>query len=214
MNKLRFSIFFLLQLIMQAVLAQNFEGIISYQTSYKSKIEGMSTVEIFGQKTAKDTTYFKDGYSLNISSTDFMHYQLWRSVDTAIYFFHASNPDTIWFDKTYSHPTIYDSMHVDLNVERIEGFSCNKLTVYLKDKCFEYYYHPNFVLDPKYYQNYWNSSTFEIVKIMKSPYLRLKMSTPNCIIELRAESIEQTQLSDSIFSIPEGVKTKVLYSFK
>lgn len=112
--------------------AQNFEGFISYETSYNSKSKNISTKEVFGQETSMETTYFKDGYYLQISTSDFMHYLLWRSEDTTQYFKNKSTSDTIWFEKTNSNPSRIDSFFVEKNADTILGYSCDKLTTHQK----------------------------------------------------------------------------------
>lgn len=191
--------------------AQNFEGVISYHTTYESKIEGVTVEEMFGQDSSLDTTFFKDGFYLNKSTTEFMNYQLWRSVDTMQYFKNKSSQDTVWFDKTNSHPSNFDSTHIELNIDTIAGYKCNSLTVYRGNRTYTYYYNPDFKLDPNHYKQYSNSSKYEIMKLMKAPYLRLTISSPANGLDMIAVNINIKSLSDSIFEIPNGTLSKFEY---
>lgn len=188
---------------------KNFEGIITYQATYESKKKGVTTEEMFGQKTSRDTTYIKDGFYLNKSTTSFMCYQLWRSKDTTIYFRNNSSLDTIWFQKTNFHSPSIDSALIEINAEEVLGYKCNKLTVYRNKRIFTYFYHPNFKLSPKYYREYSTSAKFEIMKLMKSPYLRLTIHSPTgANMDMIAVDINITKVSDSIFAIPNGTLVK------
>ncbi|MDD2982925.1 MAG: hypothetical protein PHQ74_06020 [Crocinitomicaceae bacterium] len=192
--------------------SQDFEGIISYKTTYTSKIDGVSATEIFGQEVAYDTTYFKNGFFLNKSSTDFMNYLLWRSEDKKQYFKNKYSADTIWFDQTDSRPSQIDSFLVQKKAETVGGYDCDLLLVYKNDRLYKYYYNPDFKLDPSYYQQYTNSSKFEIMKIMKSPYLRLHIISPRDEVDMVCTNLEVTKLSDETFAIPkEGNLIKFEY---
>ena len=190
---------------------QNFEGIISYKTNYESKMEGITAKEMFGQKSSLDTTYFKDGFYLNKSTTEFMSYQLWRSMDTMQYFKNESSQDTIWFDKTNSHPTTFDSARVEVNADKIMGYICNKLIVYRGNTTYTYYYSTDFKLDPSHYHQFSNGSKFEIIKLMKSPYLRLKISSPSNGLDMIAVKVNITSLTTKVFEVPDGILTKFEY---
>jgi hypothetical protein len=191
--------------------AQNFEGIISYHTTYKSNVDDVTAKEMFGQETSSDTTYFKNAFYLNKSTTQFMSFQLWRGVDTMQYFKNISSQDTIWFDRTDSHPTSFDSTHIVLNADTVDGYLCNKLIVYRGNQTYTYYYNPDFKLDPSQYRHFSNSSKFEIMKLIKSPYLRLKITSPSNGLDMIAVNVNIESLSDTIFEVPDGILTKFEY---
>jgi hypothetical protein len=191
--------------------AQNFEGIISYNTTYESNVEGVTAKEMFGQESSLDTTYFKNDSYLNKSTTEFMSFQLWRGTDTMQYFKNMSSQDTIWFDRTDSHPSSFDSTHIVLNADTVAGYLCNKLIVYRGNRTYTYFYNPDFKLDPNHYRHYSNSSKFEIMKLIKSPYLRLKITSPSNGLDMIAVNVNIESLSDTIFEVPDGILTKAEY---
>ncbi len=206
------NLFLLLSLTLcLSVFSQNFQGMITYQTTYESKVDDITTEEMFGQKESSDTTYIKDGFYLSKSSTDFMNYLLWRSKDTMQYFRNKLSKDTVWYDKTNSHPSNFDSTNIEENVDSILGYHCNKLIVYTGNQTYEYYYNPDFKLEPKCYSQYLNISKYNIMKIMQSPYLRLKVSSPINSMDMIAVNILIESLSDSIFQIPDGELVKFEY---
>ena len=191
--------------------AQNFEGVVAYETTYVSKLEGVSADKIFGQKTSKDTTYFKEGFYLHKANTERMHYLLWRSVDTMQYFKNLASQDTVWFDKTDSHPSFIDSTRVEKNADTVAGYACDKLIVYRGNQVYTYFYNPDFKLDPKHYIEYTNSARYEVIKIMKSPTLRLTISGPSTFMDMNAINVDIRSLPDSIFEIPNGTLIKYKY---
>ncbi|MGB1294044.1 MAG: hypothetical protein ACPG6V_01090 [Flavobacteriales bacterium] len=204
-------IFILPLLICLQGFAQNFEGVISYRSTYTSNMDGVTVEEMFGQKSSLDQTSIKDGFYLNKSTTGFMNYQLWRSIDTMEYFMNTSSKDTVWFNKTNSLPTHFDSTAFEANADTVAGYLCNKLTVFRGNQIYSYYYHPDFTLDPKYYNQYLNIAKFEILKLMKSPYLKLTISSPKFGLDMEAVNIKIKHLPDSIFRIPEGPLVEFRY---
>ncbi|MGM0479681.1 MAG: hypothetical protein ACQERC_10700 [Bacteroidota bacterium] len=190
---------------------QNFEGIISYETTYESKVQGVSAGELFGQKNSKDTTYFKEGVYLHKVNADQMHYLLWRSVDTMQYFKNRSSQDTIWFDKTNSHPSFIDSTRIEKNADTVAGYECDKLIVYRENRVYTYFYNSDFKLDPHHYREFSNSAKYEVMKLMKSPTLRLKVSSTTGVMDMIAVNVDVTSLPDSIFKVPDGTLVKSKY---
>lgn len=184
--------------------SQNFEGVITYETTYISKVDGVSADEMFGQNNSKDTTFLKDGFYLHKANTNRMPYLLWRGVDTLHYYKETKDSDTIWTDKTNSHPVFIDSTRVEKDVDNIAGYLCDKLIVYRNNRVYEYYYNPDFKIEPKYYKEYTNSARYEVVKLMKSPTLRLKVSSPSSVMDMVATNVEIKSLPDSLFKVPDG----------
>jgi hypothetical protein len=65
-----------------------------------------------------------------------------------------------------------------------------------------YYYSSMYSLDPEFCKNYTISKKYEIMKIMKSVYLRLEMEYDSLIVNIKAISIKKTQLENDVFNIP------------
>lgn len=185
--------------------SQNFEGVISYETTYKSNFDSISTEQLFGQKKSYDTLYFKDGNFLMKSTTDFMSFLLWRSVDTMQYYTNSFSQDTIWSAKTNSNPSVIDSFKVEKQSDTLLGYLCNKLNIYRESSTYTYYYNPDFKLDYKHYKNFTNAAKDQIMKIMGSPYLRLHVESPLSSMDMICVDIQQKELSDKLFEVPESV---------
>lgn len=183
---------------------QNFEGVIYSEVTYTSKIESLSAEQIYGQAKSTDVTYIKDGFYKVNSSTDFMNFMLWRHLDTTLYFTHLSSPDTLWYDYTNSHPSEISEFNIIKNSDTILNYVCDALVVLdSKNRVFTYYYSSEFSLDPEYYKNASNSAKYEIMKLCKSVYLRLKMESSYGIVDTKATRINKVTLKDKTFDIPE-----------
>ena len=210
--KMRNRLIYILLISLYGCSADSFEGIVRYETTYKSKVEGVLIEDLLGPPSSIDSIYFKDGYYLQKSTTDYMNYLLWRSEDTTQYFRNKASSDTLWFDKTNSHPTVIDSSTIVKKATTILGYKCHKLSVYRGGSIYTYYYNPNFYLDPEFYKEYTNSSKHQVMTLMKSPYLRLHIEYPGIEMDMIATDIVIEKLSDSIFELPnKGVRSKYDY---
>jgi hypothetical protein len=192
---------------------QNFEGVIHGVTKYVSKIDSVSAEELFGQKISLDVTYIKDGFFKVKSSTDFMRMMLWRSADTTLYWFNKTSEDTLWYDKTYSHPDEFNDHYIVEKVDSVAGYLCDALVIRRDDGgTMTYYYSSKLALDPEYYKGSTNSAKYDVMKKIKSIYLKLVIDTSYGVVESRAMSVEWKKLPDAFFEVPEdAVLKKAIY---
>lgn len=186
------------------VNSQNFEGVIYSTTTYTSKIDTLSADEIFGQSESSEKMYIKDGFYKVNSSTDFMSLMLWRHIDTALYFFNKESEDTLWYDKTYSHPSGIQEYNIIKNVDTILGYPCDALII-LDDKfkTITYYFSPELSLDPEFYKHCQNSSIYEVLKLIQSIKLRLVIESHYAIIDSRVQKVIRKKLPKNIFELPK-----------
>jgi ABC-type tungstate transport system permease subunit len=182
---------------------QNFEGVLESKVTYISKIDSLSATELFGQSSAKDVTYVKDGFFKVTSTTDFMSLMLWRHMDTTLYSFNKSSGDTLWFDRTNSHPRSIVEHQIIRNADTILNYVCDALVIINdKDKVLTYYYSPELSLNPEFYLNATNSANYEVMKLIKSVTLRIKIESSYGIVDSEAVKITHTKLDDKLFDIP------------
>lgn len=193
------------------VTAQNFEGVIYGATTYSSKIDSVGAEDLFGERLSLDETYIKDGFFKVNSSTDFMSMMLWRSKDTALYWFNKSSGDTLWFDRTNSHPAQIRDHYFIEKADSVAGYLCDALVVSMDNgNMLTYYYSPELSLDPEYYRFTTNSAKFQIVQLMKSVYLKLVIESSYGIVVSKALEVEWRELPDSFFDLPEHSQLKEL----
>ena len=183
---------------------RSFEGILESNVKYTSKIDSLTTEEIFGQSEETNVTYIKDGFYKVNSSTDFMSMMLWRHSDTTLYYFNKSSGDTLWYDRTNSHPSKIIEYKIIQNADTIVNFICNALVILDdKDKVLTYYYSPELALDPEFYINAPNSSQYEIKKLIKSVTLGMKIETSYGIMESEVVKLTHKKLEDKLFELPD-----------
>ncbi|MFT6921687.1 MAG: hypothetical protein ACJA1C_000684 [Crocinitomicaceae bacterium] len=182
---------------------QNFEGILESKVTYTSKIDSLSATDLFGQSSAKDVTFIKDGFFKVTSSTDFMSMMLWRHLDTTLYYFNKSSGDTLWFDRTNSHPGSIVEHQIIRNADTILNYVCDALVMINdKDKVLTYYYSPELSLNPEFYLNATNSAKYEVMKLIKSVTLRIKIESSYGIVDSEAVKITHKKLDDKLFDLP------------
>lgn len=182
---------------------QSFEGIIEYKIEYKNINPGLNAEEIKNTLGEKTMCFIKDGFYLEKTETEFMGFQLFRAQDSAIYYYNSSSDDTLFIQNTAVTQKHSFEYSITQNADTILGYSCDKIEVEDKYGTISYYFNKSLALNPEYYRNYTLNNKHEIMKIMKSVYLRLEMSYPYFDINIIATRITPKKLKNKIFKLPE-----------
>ena len=183
--------------------SQDFEGEIKYELNYISK-SSQYTLEImqneFGTET---TTYIKNGFYKEITDSKFMSYQLFRYVDNRIYFQHKVKSDTLWYSLTISEQKLDFKYEIHEKSDTILNIVCDKLIYQDEYGIKTYYYSSDYSLNPELYKDFTYSNKYEILKLMKSVYLKLVMEYEPFIVEITATDIKRKVLNDKVFDLPK-----------
>jgi hypothetical protein len=188
--------------------AQDFEGVITYKSTYLDSDMDMSITELEEMYGTETKTFIKNGFYMEVSNTNFIGYQLWRHCDTAVYYRHKRTDDTLLMNYTNLRPGGDFTFKLENNADTILGYPCDLLTVKNDRGTIKYYFSSEFSLDPEYYVNYSHSNKYEIVKLMESIYLRLSVSYEYMHVDLIAVDIERRDLPEKIFEVPENMIIK------
>ena len=199
----KYCFLYLLYLLPSLLYGQDFEGIIHYEMTYHSKSAEFSVedLEKGGGKYVK--SYIKNGYYKELTKSSFMSYQLFRHDHKAMYFKHGMEDDTLYHESTLAKTSNEFSYELYEGTDSILNVLCDKLVVKDKYGTKTYYYSSHYSLNPDYYKNYTLSNKYEILKIMKSIYLRLVMEFEHFVVDITAKTIERKDLKKDTFELPE-----------
>ena len=184
--------------------AQNFEGIITYENKYTVQDENIDIEQLYKQYGKTNTTYYKDGYFLDLCDSDFMSYHLYRNDKKSRYFTNKNAIDTLYKISTNSKPKTELKYDLKLNADTILNYVCDKLIVYNENGSkTSFYFSSKIKLDQNLYSDFSENHKNEIVNIMKSYYLRMTYENNGFIADMIATNIEEIKLRDDIFEIPK-----------
>lgn len=181
--------------------SQHFEGIVEYEMHYIPTSDRYTTElmeEAFGKRTK---TFFKDGFYKELTDSKFMSYQLFRYDKNKIYYKHTTNDDTLRYISTIS--TNKSNFKYDLYTksDTVLTIVCDKLVVRDDYGTKTYYYSSDYSLNPEFYINFTISNKYEIVKLMKSIYLKLEMEYQDFVVEITAKEITRKKLKKKVFKL-------------
>lgn len=195
------TVFFLLSFISVTVIAQNFEGKLTYQTIYKSKVPNVSD-DAFTQMMGTSLEYhFKGGNYRITSNGTFLQWQLYRQVDNKVYTKFSNSASILWNDGAVNPDEVLKS-ELNRNVVDVLGYKCDELILTCKSGVQKYYFNSRFKIDPKVFENHKFGNFYEYAS--KSGALPLKIVIDNVqfTLESSALSVEEQKIDDELFVLP------------
>jgi hypothetical protein len=192
----------LLILFYASSIAQNFEGKVNYQNSFKSKIPNV-TDDMLTQMMGTTVEYnLKEGNYKTISNGTFLLWQLYVQQDNKLYTKFANSNSIFWNDGAENKDEV---LKIDLNKKALEilGYKCDELVLTCKSGVQKYYFTSKFKVDPKLFKNHRFGNFYEYV--LKSQAVPLKISIDNIQFSMEsvATSVQEEEIDDTLFELPE-----------
>ncbi len=187
--------------------SQDFEGIIKYDVSYIAKKDYVSVDFLEKEMGTKTITYIKNGFYKELTNSRVMGFLRYCHKEDKIYFSDYEGSDTIKYFSCILDEKGKFEYEIFEKTDTILGEICDKLVVKDNYGTKTYYYSSQYSLNPAFYKNYTLSNKYEILKLMKSIYLKLEMEYEPYIVSIEATEIERKKLKRKILKLP---KHKVL----
>mgnify|MGYP000055868459 CR=1 FL=1 len=190
-----------------SAFGQAFEGKVTYQTSYKSKMPNV-TDEQFSSMMGTTQEYFIKGGAYKTSSNGSMlQWQLYVNADNKLYSKMSNAPAVWWNDGNVSTDEVLKT-EINRNATDILGYKCDEFIMTCKSGVQRYYFNHKLKVDPKSFDKHkfgnWN------VYISNTGALPLKMSidNPQFVMESVAVEVKPMKLDDEFFKLPPDIKTE------
>ena len=193
---------FLLTFFYASAIAQNFEGKVNYQNTFKSKIPSV-TDDMLTQMMGTTVEYnLKEGNYKTISNGTFLLWQLYVQQNNKLYTKFSNSNSVFWNDGAENKDEV---LKIDLNKKALEilGHKCDELVLTCKSGVQKYYFTSKFKIDPKLFENHKFGNFYDYV--VKSRALPLKITIDNVqfFMESVATSVEEQKIDDTLFKLPE-----------
>ncbi len=180
---------------------KNFEGIIYYKTTIKSKSELISEKVIKNMLGIGNdaTVWIKQG---NYKQTNGLSDMYFINKDQRVYI-KFRNLDTLYFlDYSSDTSTVIKVLKPD-EKKTIAGLECKQLTVQLSDATHKYYYSPTLYMNPEYDKNNTIGRHDIFAKETSSLYLGYEDETKSYSLSEVCTRLQQTLVPDNIFELPK-----------
>ncbi len=194
---------FLLELFFASAIAQNFEGKVHYQNTFKSKIPNV-TDDMLTQMMGTSLEYtLKEGNYKTSSNGTFLLWQLYVQKDNKLYTKFANSTSIFWNDGSENKDEV---MKVDLNQSALDvlGHKCDELILTCKSGVQKYYFTSKFKVDPKLFENHKFGNFYEYMAKSKALPLKIVIDNIQFSMESVATSVEEMKIDDALFQLPDA----------
>lgn len=203
---MRVSILIITVLITGVCNAQNFEGKITYQNDYTSKIPNATSEQFNAMMGTTQEYYIKGNKYKSATNGSFSQWQLYVPTENRLYSKMAVSDTLLWSDGN-SNPDEAVSYEIQKNQGEILGYKCDALVVKTKTGTATYYFSKKIKIDPELYKNHQYGNWALVIEQTKSLPLKIEMETPQFRLVSTAVDIKEMEIEESVFALPE-VPTK------
>ena len=188
-----------------AIVAQNFEGVIIYKNSYKSKNPKVTDKQFSEMMGSSEEFYIKNGNYKSLRNGSFYQWSLYVNHDNKFYSKFALSDTLFWDDAAINTDTV---LKAEINKEVIEilGYKCDELILTCKNGIQKHYFNSKLHIDPNSYVNHKFANWYEYLSKAKAIPLRSIVEYDQFIIEMVAMEVKEIKLDKIFFDLPTSYK--------
>lgn len=186
---------------------QSFEGKITYQNTWKSKIPNMPDEQLSVMMGKTQEYVIKQGNYRSTLDGNFMNWQLYINKDNKLYSKISNSPSIFYNDATINPDEVLKA-EIDKNVIDILGFKCDELILTCKTGIQKFYFtsNPKFKIDASLFANHKFGNWYETLSRTNSIPLKMVVDSPQFTIESIATNVSSEKLDDALFQLPPDAK--------
>jgi len=193
-------------LTIATVFGQNFEGKITYQNTYKSKLPNV-TDQQFGSMMGSTQDYIIKGGNYKSSANGTMfQWQLYVNKDNKLYSKMSNSETILWNDGSVNSDSVI-SVQLNKRVTEILGYKCDELVLTCKSGTQKYYFNSKLAVDTKLFANHKFGNWYDYLKQANALPLKLIIDNQQFTVESAATEVKAMKLDDKDFQLPENAKT-------
>ena len=188
------------------VFGQTFEGKITYQNSFKSKLPNMKDEQFNSMMGTKMDYFIKGGEYKSVTNGTFSQWQLYISKDNKLYSKMSNSETILWNDGSVNTDSII-KIQLNKGVTEIIGYKCDELILTCKSGTQKYYFNSTLTVDTKLFSNHLYGNWYDYLKQSNSIPLKMTIDNRQFIMESVATEVKTMKLDDKEFKLPENSKT-------
>lgn len=198
-------ILFITSLLSTLHTTESFEGKITYQVRYHSRIPNVSSDQLSEMMGTEQQFYYKAGNYRSAVNGTTMEYVLYIADSSKMYMKMANMDLLMWTDATKETDEI---LHTQLNknIDTILGFVCDELIIKAKNSTHKYYFNTAFSINPTESFNHKASNWSAYLSASKALPLKMIIETEQFIAESVAVQYKKEPLAASIIKIDPSLK--------
>jgi hypothetical protein len=197
-----FLLLFLLSFF--SVSAQSWEGKITYQNSYSSTNDHVTTQQLSTMMGTIQEYYIQGGNYKSVMNGKMMEWQMYLHSENKLYTKSAMSPSILWNDAADQNDSLI-SIKINKAAATILGYSCDEMIITLKSGVQKYYYSSKLAIDPSLFKGHVYGNWYDYISRAKALPLKMVIQTPDFTMQSVATKAEAQKLDASIFRLPAGV---------
>ena len=192
------------------VYAQGFEGKITYQNAYTSKIPNATSEQFTAMMGSTQEYYIEGDKYKSVMNGSFSQWQLYVPSENRLYTKTAMSDTLMWSDGN-SNPDEAVSYEILKNQAEILGYKCDVLVVQTKTGKASYYFSKKIKVDPELYKNHQYGNWALMTGQTKSLPLKIEMETPQFTLVSTAVDIKEMKIEEGALALPAVPSKKSPY---
>lgn len=196
----------LMTVISVTVFGQTFEGKISYQNSYTSKLPNVQTQQFNSMMGTIQEYIIKGGDYKSSSNGTLVQWQLYINKDNKLYN-KMSNSETIFWNDGNTNPDSIINVETNKGVIEILGYKCDEVILTCKSGVQKYYFNQKIAVDISLFKNHLYGNWYDFLKVSKSLPLKSIIDTQQFTMVSEAKEVKEMKLDNKVFQLPENAKT-------
>lgn len=185
--------------------AQPFEGKITYQNTYKSKVPMFTDAKVAAMMGTVETYYVKGGDYKAEMNGSLMQYSIYINKENKLYTKMSNSPTIKWEDAAVNADSVLKT-ELHPAALTILGYKCDELILHCKSGTQTYYFSAKLPVDSKLYVKHKNSNWYTYLAKANAVPLKIIIDNPRIHIESTATTVEPQKLDAAVFKLPAKVK--------
>ena len=203
----KFLVIPLIVLFARSTSAQIFQGSITYNNTYVSKLPNITDKQ-WGTMVGTIQEYFiKDGDYKSVTNGTYVSWQLYIQSENKIYTRMGASGSVIWRAGDKNDDMVLKS-ELKPSAAQLMGYLCDELTLTWKSGIQKYYFSPRLGVDTKLYSKHLFGNWYAYLSKANALPIKSIIETPQFIMTSTATAIKPGRLDDSIFRLPAGAKAE------
>lgn len=187
-----------------------FEGKITYQNTYKSKIPNATSEQFTAMMGSTQEYFIEGGKYKSVTNGSLSQWQLYVPSENRLYTKMSTSDTLLWTDGN-SNPDEAVKYEIQKSAVEILGYKCDALVVQTKTGTITYYYNKKIKIDPELYKNHQYGNWAFLTGKSKSLPLKIEMETPQFTLVSEAVEIKEIELDSEFFDLPDAPTKKSPY---
>jgi hypothetical protein len=184
---------------------QAFEGKITYQATFKSKVPNVTDQQFTAMMGPTQTYVIKGGNYKTLSDGTLFQWQIYLHKDNKLYNKLTSSPSILYNDGGENKDEVI-KVETNKNIAKILDYPCDELVLTCKSGVQKFYYNSTIKADAKLFENHKFGNWYEVLSRTNALPLKMYIDNGQYTMEMTASNVSAEKIDESIFALPTDAK--------